>query len=226
MNKYKSFKYTLIAAALTPALASAELTANLGVASQYLWRGQSLYHGGTISGGLDYNHRSGLYAGAWTSSEDDKTEYDLFAGWAGETDGGLGYDIGYIDYNYTGADDSCDGAEADACDFAEAHLGLSYAGFGADAYFGVGDYGHGGNKTDNKDNYYSLSYRYDKLTALVGYYHFDDSAQTYTHLDLSYAVTDELSFTVSKIVDQNKDANGDDSWDDDPQFMVAYTLTF
>lgn len=213
-----------VAASILPALASAQISGNLSIASQYLWRGQSLFHGATLSGGLDYNHQSGLYAGVWTSSENDKNEYDLYAGWGGETDGGFGYDISYIDYNYFGDDDSCGGAPADACDFAEVHLGASYSGIGADAYLGVGDYGHGSDQSDNKDNYYSLNYRYDKITGLVGYYDFDDSKLAYTHIDLSYALTDQFALTLSKIVDQDKDANGDDPWDDDLQVVVSYTL--
>ncbi|ASK33132.1 TorF family putative porin [Alloalcanivorax mobilis] len=225
MKKVLGLKHAVIAAAVAasvaPALASAEISGSLGMSSQYLWRGQSLFQGGTIFGSLDYAHASGLYAGAWTSSENDKTEYDLYAGFGGETDGGFSYDISYIDYNYSGPGNAaCGGNDEDDCDFGEVHLGAGYAGFGADAYIGVGDYGHGAAQSDNKDNYYALSYTYDKITGAVGYYDFDDTSLQYTHVDLSYALTDQFAFGISKIVDQDTD----DTYEDDLQFVVSYTF--
>lgn len=227
MKSKSVLKKTLIAAAvagasvMAPAIASAEVSANLGIASQYLWRGQSLFGGGTVSGGIDYEHGSGLYAGFWTSSENEKTEYDLYGGFAGEA-GGLSYDIGYTSYFYT--------VDPGDLNFQEIHLALGYGGFGVSGHFGVGDYGWGSTYSDgspvekNKDNYYTVSYAYDKFGVLVGFYDTDDSAGRYTHLDLSYEFYDGLVFTASKIVDEADP--GYAGHEDELQFVVSYTFSF
>ena len=208
-----------IAATAAPVTAAAEISGSLDIASQYLWRGQSLFGGGTISGSLDAGHESGLYAGIWTSSESGKTEYDLYAGFAGEQ-GGLSYDVAYIDYNYSGGDPACGGADADSCDFQEIYVGLGFAGVGLDAYLGTGDYSHGSEAAPNDDNYYAISYGIDKIGATVGYYDFDAADSDYTHLDLSYALTDQFTFTASKIVDEELE----DSTEDDVKFVVSYSF--
>ena len=90
-------------AASMPALA--ELSANAGLVSNYVFRGLTQTDDGVaVQGGLDYSNESGFYAGTWASTVDngvgDGLEIDLYAGFAGEMDG-FGYDIGFIDYEYT-----------------------------------------------------------------------------------------------------------------------------
>ena len=220
---------SVIAASLAPAIAAAEVSGTLGASSQYLWRGQQLTDGAAVYGSVDYAHASGLSAGAWASSETDDTEYDLYAGFGGEA-GGFSYDISYIDYNYTsggtGATDP-----ASSADFEEVHVGAGFAGFSADAFIGVGEVAHGDNATDNKDNYFALGYGYDKYGISAGYYDFDGDPEVdgtladYTHVDLSYAVTDQFTFTASKIVDQ-EDVAGEDTWDDDVVMSVSYAVSY
>ena len=215
---------SIVAASLAPAIAAAEVSGTLGASSQYLWRGQQLTDGAAVYGSVDYSHTSGLYAGAWASSETDDTEYDLYAGFGGEIEG-LSYDISYIDYNYTAGggmgveqDPLTPGTErASDGDFQEVHVGAGFAGLTADAFFGVGDAGKGSDE-DYEDNYYAVGYSYDKYGASVGYYDFDADDSDYTHLDVSYAVTDQFTFTVSKIVDQEED----DTYDDDVVMSVSY----
>lgn len=204
------------AASVVPTTATAEVSANLGIASQYLWRGQTLTSGGVVFGGLDYEHESGFYAGFWTSSEAEELgiEYDLYAGYAGEI-GDLSYDIGYISYWYT--------QDPGSDIFQEAYLSLGYMGFGLDAFFGVGDFGWGDGKERNKDNYYVLSYGYEQFGVAVGYFDTDDREGRYTHLDLSYEALPGLVFTASQVVDK-KDANTDLS--DNLTFMVSYEFSF
>ncbi len=103
-------------------VAVAELTTELGVVSNYVWRGQTQTDdGAALQGGLEYLHDTGLYAGAWASNVDDGVEsgieYDLYAGFANEV-GEFGYDIAYLTYNFTNDDYS------DA--LTEYKLGLSY----------------------------------------------------------------------------------------------------
>ena len=206
---------SIVAASLAPAIAAAEVSGTLGASSQYLWRGQQLTDGAAVYGSVDYSHTSGLYAGAWASSETDDTEYDLYAGFGGEFEG-LSYDISYIDYNYTAGGTAGDNP-ASGADFQEVHLGVGFAGLSADAFIGVGNSGKGGDE-DYESDYFAVGYGYDKYSATVGFYGFEADDSDYTHLDLSYAVTDQFTFTLSKIVDQEED----DTYDDDLVMSVSY----
>ena len=203
------------AASVVPTTATAEVSANLGIASQYLWRGVSLSTSGVVFGGLDYEHDSGFYAGFWTSSEaEGAVEYDLYGGYAGEI-GDFSYDVGYISYWYPGS-------MGDA-NFQEAYLGLGFMDFGFEAYFGVGDFGWGEDAAKNKDNYYVLSYGYEQFGVAVGYYDFDADDANYTHIDLSYEALPGLVFTASQVVDSDDNAGIPH---DDLTFVVSYEFSF
>jgi len=208
---------SIVAASLAPAIAAAEVSGTLGASSQYLWRGLQLTDGAAVYGSVDYSHASGLYAGAWTSSEAvGGTEYDLYAGYGGEIEG-VSYDISYIDYNYTGGGKANGDMPISDLDFQEVHLGLGFAGLSADAFIGVGNSGKGGEE-DYENDYFALGYGYDKYSATVGFYDYEADDSDYTHLDLSYAVTEQFTFTLSKIVDQEED----DTYDDDLVMSVSY----
>ena len=96
--------------ALAPALAAhAEVTATVTGTTDYVWRGVSQTdEKPALQLGVEYEHESGLYAGTWGSNVDfDEDvsdpahfEIDLYAGWRGETEGGLGWDIGVLRYLY------------------------------------------------------------------------------------------------------------------------------
>ncbi|MCX7165226.1 MAG: TorF family putative porin [Rhodocyclales bacterium] len=87
-------------------------TPNIGVVSDYLFRGVSQTHGAAaLQGGVDYAHASGLYAGIWASTitwvkdanGKGNTEVDLYGGYKNSFAGGdWNYDVGLITYNYPG----------------------------------------------------------------------------------------------------------------------------
>ncbi len=108
MNKTLS---TIAVATLmaTSSMAVAEVTfsGNVGITSNYIFRGVSQTdNSAAIQGGFDMEHSSGFYAGIWGSNVDSafyagaEAEFDLYAGYGGEFDGGIGYDIGYLAYRY------------------------------------------------------------------------------------------------------------------------------
>jgi len=81
-------------------VASADLSANFGLASQYVFRGiLQTPASASASAGLDYSN-SGFYAGTWAGGVELGLEYDLYAGYGGEYSG-LSYDVNYTTYNYT-----------------------------------------------------------------------------------------------------------------------------
>jgi uncharacterized protein (TIGR02001 family) len=198
-NKFKLSSVALASAmamgAMTvPSIASAEVGYNAAVSSMYLWRGQDVSNGAVVSGGIDYSHDSGVYVSGWASTgivgdtitadsdSGNGYEFDIILGYSGEV-AGVGYDISYweIDYpqTYTEA-------------FNEASLGLSYADFSF-------------SYTTNTDSavdydYMTVGYSYDKFGITYGMSDAGAGAE-YTHVDLSYAATDALSFTLSKASD-------------------------
>ena len=92
---------TLVLMGATSTAAYAEVTANAAATSNYLWRGQEQTGGdAAISGGIDYANESGFYAGTWASNAswaDEMTyELDLYAGFGGDINENMSYDVGYI----------------------------------------------------------------------------------------------------------------------------------
>ncbi len=101
-----------------PALAMAaesphSLSGNIGLTSNYLFRGVSqTQNGPALQGGFDYAHKSGFYAGTWASNvawvkeggfkDDSSMEIDLYAGYSGSLSDDLGYDLGLVTYYYPG----------------------------------------------------------------------------------------------------------------------------
>lgn len=109
----------LVATAFVPALASAAdsphtLTGNMGIYSQYIFRGLTQTDKKpALQGGFDYSHSSGFYAGTWMSNISwlrdfggytggGSLEADFYAGFKGTITGDFGYDVGLLQYYYPG----------------------------------------------------------------------------------------------------------------------------
>ena len=110
---------TALAALATIAAAGAAhagdgpFTANVGLVSDYAYRGSSQTdERPALQGGFDYAHDSGLYAGVWGSNVSwlsdsnpnvhNSLELDLYGGYKG-TIGAIGYDVGLLQYYYPGS---------------------------------------------------------------------------------------------------------------------------
>ncbi len=114
---------TLILAALAvPSMAMAAdaapasphtFTSNVGLVSNYLYRGISQTDGGAaLQGGFDYAHSSGFYAGLWGSNVSWITlsgakgnatlEVDTYLGFKSTFATDFTYDVGFLRYNYPG----------------------------------------------------------------------------------------------------------------------------
>lgn len=109
----------LAAAALAPVSAYAEdssLAFNVGVVSDYRYRGISQTRlKPAVQAGVDYSHGA-FYVGAWAStikwitdnaavgggSVKGSVELDLYGGYKGAITEGLGYDVGFLRYQYVG----------------------------------------------------------------------------------------------------------------------------
>ena len=203
--------------------AAAELSANIGATSNYVWRGVTQTDdGAAISGGLDYAHDSGFYAGTWASnvdfgSDDDTTaEVDLYGGYANEFGGGVGYDLGVIHYAYPGGDE---------LDFTEIYASLSFGPVTGGVNYTIDKE----SDVDEDDVYYYLSAGFDvaptwSIGGTIGHYDFD-SGDSYTHgqIDIGKSVGDFGDFTLSISVADEDDDLGIDG---DTLVFVSWGKTF
>lgn len=126
--------------------AASPITYNVGVVSNYIYRGiTQTSHKPAVQGGVDYAHASGVYVGAWASnvswikdsgaiaSGDANIELDTYFGFKNTIVADLSYDVGYVRYNYlgnyapktTGGADSASGSFSNA-DTAEVYVAGTY----------------------------------------------------------------------------------------------------
>ncbi|HET7635400.1 MAG TPA: TorF family putative porin [Burkholderiales bacterium] len=108
-------------ACATPAFADSDaaspphaFTANIGVVSQYVFRGLTQTdERPALQGGFDYSHASGFYAGIWGSNvswisdgyapgSSYSVELDTYAGWKFALPHDITLDAGFLRYNYPG----------------------------------------------------------------------------------------------------------------------------
>ena len=90
------------------------LTANVGLYSQYVFRGLAQTNERpAVQGGADYAHASGFYAGTWLSNvswfsdtnagNSNSLEWDLYGGFRKSWENGFAVDAGYLRYEYPGS---------------------------------------------------------------------------------------------------------------------------
>jgi len=204
----KTLKIAIIAATLTlgaaPA-AIAEVAASASVSTSYLWRGYDLGQG-TPALAADVVYSSGgFYSGLWLSSGDATagTEYDLFLGYGGSV-GDISYDIGYATYSYpTAATNTKPG------DLAEYIYSVGYGPASLTIF-------------DDVDTSYTYTtYGYEAGDFSFTYGEHDGGADNQSNLDVSYAVNDSLSLTMSTVLDSD-----DTSDDAETTFVASYSLPF
>ena len=105
-TEHKEGKHVIPASAHT-------VTANVGLFSNYLYRGISQTGGKpALQGGFDYAHASGVYAGAWGSNiswlsdaavaSGASLELDTYLGFKNSFAADFSYDVGFLRYNYPG----------------------------------------------------------------------------------------------------------------------------
>jgi hypothetical protein len=208
----------LSATVLAPvANAGTEVSASVGVANMYLWRGYDLGHGtAAVSGDLHVKHDSGAYAGIWGSSGDTSggTEYDLYAGWGGKV-GKLDVDTSLWTYVYpddtTAYTNDKGGKASSPGDLADVVVSAGYGPVKATLYEAVR-----GDKAA-ASRYGTVSYTKGKYSVMYGQHGIkgkDDPG----HIQLGYQYNDNLSFAVSKFVVHK------DNVDSNPQFLVSYSI--
>ena len=208
-------------------------TANVGLVSDYLFRGISQTHGdAALQGGIDYSHSSGFYAGIWGSNiswvkdwlGEGGTEIDIYGGFRGAFSGSdFTYDLGLIHYNYPGHGDEIPTFLANP-NTTEVYgaigykwLTLKYSHTVSEHFVGW----YGGSAYDKKtrgSGYLELNAAYDLgdgwgLAGHIGHQKIEDSVSTAAIKDASYSdwkigVTKDVGFGVVGLAYSDTNASG------------------
>ena len=212
--------------------AASPVSFNVGVVSDYLFRGISQTHGDpALQGGVDYAHPSGLYVGAWASNVSwvknwlgkGSTEIDVYGGYKGSFTGDLTYDIGLISYNYPGHGNASPGNLANP-NTQEVYAALSYKWLTAkyshatSSHF-VGWYGGPAYDKDTRGSgYLELNAAYDLgdgwgLSGHVGHQKVKNSVAVGAIGDASYSdwnigVTKDVGFGVVGLAYSDTNTSG------------------
>ena len=212
-NKFKLSSIALasamaMGAMAMPTVASADVDYSATVATMNLFRGTDASQGAAMSGDIKYSN-SGFYVGAWavsgkqgatTAGSGNGYELDLFAGYSGEV-AGIGYDVSYWDVDYP----QIKGEKS----YTEGDIALSYKDFSFMYAAGL--------NSGAKNTYMTLGYSMDKFSVTYGMS--DDGASgKYSHIDLGYAATDKLTYTVSKSTDDGAGVN------EEMKIVLSYAL--
>lgn len=193
-------------------LAESPLTANIGVTSNYIWRGVTQTSDiSAVSGGVDYANASGFYVGVWASNLDGgQYEQDLYAGYGFDA-GPVGLDVGYIKYMYP--------VGAAQADFDEIYLNASYEMFSAGVALTTSK--ESGVLEDDTYMYVGAAFEVKKgltLGITFGDYDVDGgSVNDYSHYQISLSKDD---FTIA--YDDN-DTTGPGG---DPRLSVSWSKSF
>ena len=111
-----------------------DFSATVTAVSDYDFRGISLSSTNpALQASVDFAAENGFYAGAWVSNFDYGSAYDgdieldLYGGFAGETGGGLGWDVGFVWYTYP--DSSSSATKFKVYDYPEIYASIAYKQF-------------------------------------------------------------------------------------------------
>ncbi len=207
---------TILAAGtmFSTAATAVEVSANVGMTTDYIWRGNTQSSGdASLSGGLDADLGGGLAVGTWVGSlgasddADANYELDLYASYGFEV-GGVGVEVGYIYYAYPGVAD-------DGSDFEDIYVSLGYGPVSL-SYYELLDAEDASYDAD-EGTYLSIDYEValpGDFTATLHYgsEEFENSADDE---DTSISISKgDFTFTVS-------DDEGDDT-----RAIVSYGLSF
>jgi len=220
---------TAIASVLSSGVATADVSANAGVFSNYIWRGVSQTNDNAAGqGGIDYSHDSGAYAGVWTSTIENGQEVDLYLGFAGEISS-FGYDIGAVTYQYPKTSDinftEVNASGSFSFDSVTVGAGVAYtvdaASGNSKGPFDTGDlYGHG-----------NIDFPLGKTDVSIygGYYSFDNDSKSnsldYSHFGASIG-KDGFALAVDKNDLDDSDGVGVGSSKDNLRVTVSYSVDF
>ncbi|WP_065187560.1 TorF family putative porin [Shewanella woodyi] len=208
----------VLATALISPIASAEVSGEVSLTNDYRFRGVSQTASDfAIQAGVDWSHDSGFFLGAWASNVDfDEPDYngpdielDIYAGYYGELNDDLSYDVTLYRYNYPGDSD---------LDYLEASIGVDFSGFRL-AYWYTNDYG--GSDLDLHYTEVNYSYEFYENWSLDLHYGYnfgdgiDDGEGFDSYADYSIGVSTEVAGIGLSLAWLDTDISDDNQVTDD-----------
>jgi uncharacterized protein Gcw-chp len=161
---------------MTSSVASAEVSYNIGFASEYYFRG-ILQKSSSASVGADYEN-SGFYIGTWAADVGDGLEVDGYFGYGIETDDGLSASIGFTGYYYTGEFDDT---------YQEINLNLGYSLVSFE--YSRGQYDNFGDEVDYDFTAVTLELENGLYGKIGAFGLIEDEAGEGEYLELGYGTT-------------------------------------
>ena len=207
--------------ALTGVASAAEISANVGVTNDYIWRGLTQSAGtSSVSGGLDVDFGNGIAAGTWIADVDfggvATQEQEYYISYSGEASG-LSYDVGYVLYTYN----------EDDIDFDEVYITVGAMGFSASYYYLLdADFDNAaGESADAGDStYISVDYETEiggyGLGLHYGIFDAEDLLGTEESTDISVSLSKD-DFSIAYIT--TEDMTG---VDDDDRVVISWGTSF
>lgn len=161
---------------MVPVVSQAGVSANVGMVSNYIFRGVEQSGEASASAGLDYENDSGLYVGTWVADVNNGLEYDIYAGWSGDING-ISLGLGGTYYGYTEADFDQP--------YKEVNLSIGFTGVTL-------GYDRGIHELAIEEDYSHayISYERDDFSATYGVYdaNLDAKKDAVNYLDLGYSM--------------------------------------
>ena len=161
---------------MVPVVSQAGVSANVGMVSNYIFRGVEQTDSASAFAGLDYENDSGFYVGTWVADVTDGLEYDLYAGWSAEING-ISLGLGGTYYGYT--------ERAFDEPYKEVNLSVGFAGVTL-------GYDRGIHELAIEEDYSHayISYERDDFSATYGVYdaNLDAKKDAVNYLDLGYSM--------------------------------------
>ena len=214
LSKYLAIGAMAVGGLGTAQVASAEISYNIGFASEYHFRG-IFQKNSSASGGIDFE-QGGFYIGTWAADVGDGLEVDGYLGYGIETEAGFSASVGFTGYYYTGEFDDT---------YEEVNLNLGYGIFSLE--YTVGEY----------ENFDGPEQDYDFLAGTVElenglyatYGTFGDDADG-DYVELGWGTTiSEIDFGIAIILASDElsdqvDDDGDDTEGESLVFSIGKTF--
>jgi uncharacterized protein (TIGR02001 family) len=197
-----NMKKTLIATSLlactlvsTSAMAEVEWSANVGLLSEYHFRGIVQNSTATANGGVDLS-AGGFYAGVWAADVEDGLEIDVYGGYGFEFENGLSLGAGLTTYQYTGDFDTA---------YNEINLSAGFSFLSLEYTIGERD---GEDDPDDSYTFVGVTAEHEGFSATVGTFGGDYEG---TYGELGYSTTYEGFDLGIALVLSDSDLDDDES---------------
>jgi len=196
---------------LTTTVASAEVSYNIGFASEYYYRGIKQKNS-SASAGLDFNE-GGFYIGTWAADVGDGLEIDGYLGYGIEFESGFNAKVGFTGYYYTGEFDDT---------YEEVNLNLGYRWFSLE--YSVGEYDNFSGPDQDYD-FLAGTFTLDNgLYAKYGTFG-DDFDGDYVELGWGTTIS-EIDFGVAIILSSDELSDQTDDGTDDGDSTESEAIIF